>query len=86
MLVHADPEQSCQWYVYEVGLFVQVPLLEVNVFPCWAVPVIAGAAVFEGCGGLTVAVLAEVADADPPALAAVTTTSIVSPTSEAWTL
>ena len=44
----------------------------------------AGAAVLAGLGGaVTVAVLADVADAEPPALVAVTTTSTVSPTSAA---
>jgi hypothetical protein len=52
------------------------------------VPLIAGGAVLAGGGvedALTVWVWAEVADADPLALLAVTTTSIVFPTSEAWT-
>jgi hypothetical protein len=44
--------------------------------------VIVGTAVFTGAGWGTVLVAAEEALAEPPAFVAVTTTSIVSPTSE----
>jgi hypothetical protein len=54
-----------------------------NACPCCGVPLIVGGAVFTGAGNaLTVCVWVEVADVEPPALAAVTTTSIVLPTSE----
>jgi hypothetical protein len=59
-------------------------VLAASVWPCCDAPLIAGAAVLDGAGtGATVLDLAEVAEADPPALLAVTITSIVSPTSEA---
>ena len=52
--------------------------------PCCAVPVIAGSAVLTGAGGggAATVVAAEVAGVDPPALVAVTITSIVWPTSQ----
>ena len=62
----------------------QDPLLAVSVWPCCAVPLIVGNEVFAGGGGFTVCVLLDVAEPDPPSLVAVTTTSIVSPTSELW--
>jgi hypothetical protein len=49
------------------------------------VPEITGSAEFDG-GAVTIPVCADVADADPPALLAVTTTSTVSLTSEAWSM
>jgi hypothetical protein len=65
-----------------VGLFVHDPVVVISVSPRVAVPLIAGATVFEGAGGsATVAVWAEVAELDPPALAAVTTTRMVWPMS-----
>jgi hypothetical protein len=57
--------------------------------PCCAVPEIVGSAVLDGGesgGAVTVAVGAEVADAEPPVLLAVTTTSMVDPTSELWSV
>jgi hypothetical protein len=54
-----------------------------------AVPVIVGTALFTGAGGggaWTTPVVAEVALADPPPFVAVTTTSIVSPSSEDCTV
>ena len=71
-----------------VGLFVQVPLCSVSVWPCWAVPVIVGGAVFAGGGtttaGVTAAVALELAGLPaPPALLAVSCTLIVWPTSPA---
>jgi hypothetical protein len=71
-------------------LFDHDPFDAVNSDPCCAVPLIVGAAVFTGAAGgggaLTAWVCAEVADPEPPALVALTTTSIVLPTSPAWTV
>jgi hypothetical protein len=64
-----------------VGLFDQLPFVAVSVSPCPALPEITGSALFAGAGGSTTAVGIEVALADPPALLAVTVTSIVLPTS-----
>ena len=68
-----------------VGLFVQVPVDELNVWPTWAVPETAGSTVFAGGGfGLdeTTAVWFETAGVPgPPAFVAVTATRIVEPTS-----
>jgi hypothetical protein len=57
----------------------------VSVCPCVAVPEIAGNAVLDGgaASAVTVAVCAEVTDAEPAELVAVTITSMVDPTSEA---
>jgi hypothetical protein len=43
--------QRCHWKAYDVGLFVHVPVDEVNVRPCCAVPLIDGKDVFTGVGG-----------------------------------
>ena len=80
-----DALQSSHAYAYPVGLPDHDPLLVDNVSPCTAVPLTAGAPEFTGAAGValvTAAVCVEVAELDPPALVAVTTTSIVSPTSE----
>jgi hypothetical protein len=79
--------QSCHLYAYEVGLPVQLPLLVLSVWPCTAWPLTTGAAVTVGAaGGAAVTVEAELADADPPLLVAVTTERIVLPTSLAWSV
>ena len=63
-----------------------MPVLAVNVCPCWTVPVMAGNTELTGKAAITVAVGADVAGAPlPPALVAVTWTSTVSPTSVAAT-
>jgi hypothetical protein len=68
-------------------LFVQLPGLAVSVCPWVLSPEIAGAVVLDGGSGSTVAVGAESAGGPlPPALVAVTCTSIVSPTSDAVTV
>ena len=54
--------------------------------PGCAVPLIVGAAVFDGGAAVTVVVGAEVADADPSEFIAVTCTAIVWPTSEPATV
>src|SRR5581483_8094983 len=48
MLVHAEPEQSCHWYAYELGLFDHEPVLALNVCPCRAMPLIAGGVTLTG--------------------------------------
>jgi hypothetical protein len=58
-----------------------VPVLAVNVCPCWATPVIAGRAEFTGSAAIAVAVGADATVALPPPLVAVTTTSMMWPTS-----
>jgi hypothetical protein len=68
-----------------VGLFVHDPSVVVSVCPCCAVPLIIGTDVFAGTA-VTVGVCAEVAEAAPPVFLAVTTTSTVSLTSEAWSV
>ena len=66
-----------------MGLPFQLPLVVLSVWPWTVWPLIAGAAVLDGTGGaVTVPVAAEVAGVEPPALVAVTTTSIALPTSE----
>ncbi len=60
----------------------QDPLVTVSVWPCWAMPVIFGSgSVLDGGSGVTVAVGPTVSGVLPPALTAVTVTSIVLPTS-----
>jgi hypothetical protein len=49
MFEQSDPEQSCHWYAYEVGLPDHEPALAVSVLPSRGVPVIAGTA--ESTGG-----------------------------------
>jgi hypothetical protein len=60
---------------------VQLPAVAVSVDPANALPETAGARVLTGDAPVTGGVAAELADTDPPALVAVTTTMIVSPTS-----
>ena len=61
------------------------PLEVESVCPCWGVPLTTGAEVLLGGDGfdaaVTTPVAPELADAEPPALVAVTTTTMVSPTS-----
>ena len=67
-----------------MGLPLHVPLLVVSVWPWVVVPLIAGSALFVGAargGAWTAAVCDDVAGVEPPALVAVTTTRMVSPTS-----
>ncbi len=69
-------------------MFVQVPVEALSVLPSVALPPIVGGAVFTGGGGggggpLTVPVRADVADAEPALLLAVTETRMVEPTSAA---
>ena len=49
MLLQLVPplSQRSHWYAYPVGLFDQVPLLVVSVWPCCAVPETAGSTVFD---------------------------------------
>ena len=55
-----------------------------SVWPCWAVPVIAGSTELTGASASTAAVAADaVGPPVPPALVALTWTSIVAPTSAA---
>src|SRR6185295_12118152 len=62
------------------------PVEAVSVWLYCAVPVIAGSAVFVGAASaVTTAVCADVAEAEPTALVAVTTTRSVRPTSLAFT-
>ena len=63
-----------------------MPFDALNVCPSTVEPLTAGATVFAGGGGVTVAVAAEVAGVEPPALLAVTTTRSVCPTSPAASL
>src|SRR5205807_3206945 len=66
------------------GSFVHEPGCSVSVWPCCAVPVIVGGAVFDGAplAGSTISVASEVAGApSPPALLALSRTAIVWPTS-----
>jgi hypothetical protein len=89
MLEHVGPTQSCHWYVYEVGVLVQDPVVAVSVPPVSVLPVMAGGAVFDGSVVLpllTTPVRRLVAETLPPAFDAVTTTSIEKPTSDAWTV
>ena len=61
-----------------------MPFDAVSVLPCWAVPLIVGAAVLPGAAGVgavTVALGAESAEVVPAALEAETTASTRSPTS-----
>ena len=74
--------QSRQRYVNEVGLPAQVPLEAVTVWPCCGVPEIDGNAMLTGGATRIVPVGADVAAVDPPALAAVTMTRRVLPTSD----
>ena len=53
----------------------------VSVCPCCGVPLIPGAVVLDGGGGVTGPTGELVAELEPPALVAVTTMSILSPTS-----
>jgi hypothetical protein len=72
-------------------VFVQVPVEALSVLPSVALPLIVGGAVFAGgvgggggtIGPLTVPVRADVAEAEPAALRAVTETRRVEPTSAA---
>src|SRR5690348_10431284 len=64
-----------------VGVFDQVPFDVVSVWPCCAVPVIAGAPVLTGASGSTTAVGVEVPVPVPSTLVAVSNTTIVWPTS-----
>lgn len=59
-----------------MGPFDHLPLLTANVSPTTAVPAIAGTVVLPGTGGVTAAVGAVVAVAEPLLLVAVTTDSI----------
>jgi hypothetical protein len=72
--------------VYSFGLLDQVPVVALSTSPRAAVPEIAGVVLFTGAGATTSAVEAEAALPDPPALEAVTVTTIVLPTSLAATV
>src|SRR5579884_1360279 len=77
-----EESHSSHWSLTCVGLFVQVASLTVSVCPCWAVPLIVGRLPLEGGSGRTTAVGAEAAGAlDPLPLVAVSSTTIVLPTS-----
>jgi hypothetical protein len=65
------------------GLSVHAPFASVSVWPGWAIPEIAGGDVLVGAGGVTTAVGAEVAVLLPVVSVAVSTTTIVCPTSAA---
>jgi hypothetical protein len=68
--------------VKEVGLFVQVPVVAVNVWPTRAVPEIVGTAEFVGMMAMTELVAELVAgELDPPEFVATTETVNVFPTS-----
>ena len=54
--------------------------------PCCAVPLIAGRPVLTGGDAVTPAVGVDGSAVEPPALVAVTTTSIVWPMSEVWSV
>jgi hypothetical protein len=76
--------QTCHWYEVEVGLPVQLPAVALSCRPSVAVPLILGSVVFvgaAGAGAVTLAVVGELIEADPPSFEAVTVTRIVSPTS-----
>src|SRR5579859_3130144 len=72
-------EHRCHWSVI-AGPLVHVPWLRVRIWPCWAVPVMVGGA----ASPVTMAVGPAVAVLNPSVVvAAVSTTSIVCPTSAA---
>jgi hypothetical protein len=73
--------QSSHPYAKPDGLPDHPPLLVESVRPSCAVPLIAGAVVFDGPDILTGEVAAELADDEPPAFVAVTAERIVLPTS-----
>ena len=77
MSAHVLPlaSHSRQRYANDVGASVQEPLDAVSVWPCCAVPEIAGKTVFAGGNGATTPVCCDVAATDPPLLVAVTTTA-----------
>ena len=84
MSLHAAPavSQRRQRYAYPTGVVPpHVPFDAVSIFPSCAVPLIAGGAVGLGETPATEAVDAEVADAEPPVLEAVTRTSSFAPRS-----
>jgi hypothetical protein len=82
--VHVAPKQRSHWSLTDVGVFVQIPCVTFNVWPCSAIPEIAGSDVLAGMGGgVTTAVGAEVAVLLPVKSVAVSTTSIACPTSAA---
>jgi hypothetical protein len=60
-----------------------VPTAPVSICPSFTVPAIEGATVFAGASAATFALAAELAEAEPAALLAVTLTRMVSPTSPA---
>ena len=64
-----------------VGEPLQLPFAAVSVWPSTAVPEIVGSAVLAGGIAVTTALWAEVAEADPSLLVAVTTSRIVEPMS-----
>jgi hypothetical protein len=88
---HEPPPESQRrhWYAYDVGLFDHEPVDADSVWPCCAVPLMVGRNVFTGAttedvGAEAAAITADaalVADAEPPAFDAVTTTRSVLPTS-----
>src|SRR5437588_255672 len=79
----APPEsQRSHSYAKLVGSLLHDPLCAVSTWPCCAVPVIVGAAVFSGGGGTTAGVAADVAGLlGPEALLAVSSTRMAWPTS-----
>ncbi len=82
--------QRCHWYVYDVGVFVQVPVDADTVAPTCADPDTTGTAVFTGTGGgggtVTTAVTTLTAGVEgPPVFVAMTTTRNVEPASPATT-
>ena len=50
MVAQLPPPESqrSHWYAYESGEFDHVPVVEVNVWPCAAFPLIAGSTLFTG--------------------------------------
>jgi hypothetical protein len=64
-----------------VGAFVHEPALALSGCPTCGTPEIWGAVVFAGGSGAIAVVFADTTDAEPALLLAVTTTSILSPTS-----
>jgi hypothetical protein len=76
---HAAPlvSQRCHWRLYVIGVEpLQVPVEDVSVCPCCAVPLIVGSAVLDGgtAAPWTTAVCREVAAAEPQRFVAVTVT------------
>ena len=60
--------------------------LSFSVWPWSRTPVTVGGDVFDGTGTATTAVAAELVDVEPEELVAVSTTTIVWPTSEGWSV